>query len=102
MATDQPVFKIDDLALRIRESEARRREEERKSEEARLRPPAAHACVVCGGELVPTVETEPFTMHTVIGSRARRWHSGYVCERCHLVYSAAARASTEDREGGEE
>ncbi len=88
-------FNIDYDALqdRIHESMVREREKEREAEEVRLRPPASHPCVVCGGKLTPTVETEAVTRHTVIGSRARRWHSGYECQTCHLVYSTSTRAT---------
>lgn len=61
-------------------------------------PPASHPCS-CGEKLEPVMESEPFTMHTVIGRPIQSWLAYYYCPRCHLMYSVAARAGTE--EGGE-
>lgn len=72
-----------------RDREQLRAEVIRRDEEARLRPPAGHPCVVCGGELIPTVRTE---IPEAFPRPIRRSHSGYVCGACHLVYGTEAAA----------
>lgn len=81
----------DDLRRSVAEAVRAQKVRDAEAAERALRPPASHPCVVCGSELTPTVSGEAFTMHTVIGAPMRRWHSGYECSKCHLIYSTEAK-----------